>query len=86
MKDILSDTDEQTDSLKFKLLSRMSKEEKIKRFFNLCEMTRKLTIAGIMKRHPNCDDTELKNRLAAIVLGKDLTKKYYNWDPEIEGY
>jgi hypothetical protein len=47
---------------------------------------RAFAVAGIRRRHPNANEEEVRKRLAALVLGPDLSKEVYGWDPRVEGY
>lgn len=82
----IDDTLPSVEQMKFALLRKMTPQERLHRFFNLCAAARKFVNSGIYLRHPNCSEEEFRKRKAAILLGKEYTQKYYNWDPEIEGY
>lgn len=55
----------------------------------IAEMSRsiqELALLGIGERHPGCSDEEIRLRLAALTMGRDLVREAYGWDPEKEGY
>lgn len=52
----------------------------------MSEVIRDLAKTGILKRHPGISDEELRKRLGAILLGRELSIKVNGWDPEVEGY
>ena len=82
----LQDTDPAFEALQIDKIAKLSPTERMRRFFGLCQLARGFVIAGIMQRYPECSAEELRKRLAAITLGKELSKKYFDWDPEIQGY
>ena len=60
-----------------------------KKFEQVAAMTnacRELAMAGLRQRYPQASEAELKRRLAAVVLDRDLVIQAYGWDPKIEGY
>ncbi len=52
----------------------------------MSEVVRDLAKTGILKRHPGISDDELRKRLGALLLGRELSIKVNGWDPETEGY
>lgn len=53
---------------------------------DMSEAIRDLAKAGILKRYPDISDEELRKRLGALLLGRELSIKVNGWDPELEGY
>ncbi|MDZ4772323.1 MAG: hypothetical protein SGI72_04235 [Planctomycetota bacterium] len=37
-------------------------------------------------RYPSADENEIKYRLAALRYGRAFTMRWFNWDPEVEGW
>lgn len=60
--------------------------QRFKMAMEMSETVRNLAKTGILKRHPGISDEELRKRLGAILLGRDLSIKVNGWDPETEGY
>ena len=52
----------------------------------MSEAIRDLAKAGILKRYPGISNEELRKRLGALLLGRELSIKANGWDPELEGY
>ena len=82
----MNDTCEKANTYKYERLANMTIAERAGRLEQLILASRAMVAAGIRLRHPNCNDLEFKNRMAALLLGAEFTKKYYNWDPKLEGY
>ena len=80
------DTSSEAEEILIGKMRGMSPTEKIKNMLELCTMARAMVLSGIKQRYTGISDEELKKRFAAIVLGKEFTKRYYQWDPDIEGY
>jgi hypothetical protein len=45
--------------------------------FRLGEMTRRTTMAGIRRRHPEYDDVQVRLALARLLLGDDLVRRVW---------
>jgi hypothetical protein len=45
-----------------------------------------LVMAGLRKRYPDATERELRMRYAALVLGREVSKALFDWDPEREGW
>ena len=45
-----------------------------------------LILADLRRRYPHADPDELRKRLAARLLPRDIVMRLYGWDPEKEGY
>ena len=46
----------------------------------------RLSEAGVRQRHPAADDDEVRLRVIALRLGRDLMVEVYGWDPDVEGW
>ncbi len=44
-----------------------------------------MAMAGLRSRHPQASEEELRLRLAALRLGRDLMVRAFGWDPEALG-
>jgi hypothetical protein len=65
---------------------KMPPGQRFKMAMEMSETIRDLAKAGILKRYPGISDEELRKRLGALLLGRDLSIKVNGWDPETEGY
>lgn len=45
-----------------------------------------LAMAGLRQRHPAASAAELRNRFAALVLGREAAIEMFDWDPHREGW
>ena len=81
-----NDTSPEMEALIINKMREMSPTEKIKRMCDLCLIARTMIISGIEKRHHGISEEEKKKYFAAIMLGEEFTKRYYNWDPKDKGY
>lgn len=45
-----------------------------------------LSAAGVRQRHPEASDEEVRRRVIALRIGRELSIAAYGWDPEIEGW
>jgi len=80
------DTDESTDRLMIERYRRMTPADRLQCVVDLNRLVEDLAIAGIRSRHPRADDREVFLRLAALRLGRDITRRVYDWDPAVEGW
>lgn len=65
---------------------KMSPGQRFQMAMEMSEAVRDLAKTGILKRHPGISDEELRKRLGALLLGRELSIKVNGWDPEKEGY
>ncbi|MBN2493422.1 MAG: hypothetical protein JXR96_02425 [Deltaproteobacteria bacterium] len=66
---------------------RMSPAEKLRRVVDLNQAALQMARARIQARYgPDLSEEELRMRLAALWLGRELMIAAFGWDPEREGY
>ncbi|MCL6591915.1 MAG: hypothetical protein K6U80_18440 [Firmicutes bacterium] len=65
---------------------KMPPGQRFKMAMEMSEAIRDLAKAGILKRYPGISNEELRKRLGALLLGRELSIKVNGWDPELEGY
>lgn len=66
---------------------RMTPREKLERVLDLNRTVLQLAAARIRMRYgPDISERELRLRLAALWLDREIMVKVFGWDPEIEGY
>lgn len=46
----------------------------------------RLAELGVRQRYPSADEREVRLRLLALKLGRDLMVDVYGWDPDVEGW
>ena len=65
---------------------RMTPAQKLARVADLSRAARRMATARIRAQYPGADDTEVKLRLGALVLGREVMVRAFAWDPEKEGW
>lgn len=65
---------------------RMKPAQKLARVSDLTSTTRQLAMTRLCTRYPDATDEELKLRLAALTMGRDVVRRAFGWDPEREGW
>ncbi len=65
---------------------KMSPAQRFKLAMEMSEAVRDLAKIGVLKRHPDISDEELRKRLGALLVGRELSIKINGWDPDAEGY
>jgi len=79
-----SDTDSDSDRIQFDLLRKMTPLERGQRMAALSVAVHDLSVAAMKERHPGASDDEIRLRVAAIRLGRELTVAAYGFDPDSE--
>jgi hypothetical protein len=82
----IQDTDAESQRIIIELARKTPIWKKFAQVAATTETCRAFARAGIRRRHPHATEDEIKCRLAALVLDREIMKKVYGWDPEKEGY
>lgn len=64
----------------------MSPGEKLDQVGELNRACEQLSEAGVRVRYPGAGDDEVRHRVFALRLGRDVMVEVYGWDPTIEGW
>lgn len=64
----------------------MSPKERFDLVAALNESCEQMAAAGVRLRYPNAAPDEVRLRVLALRLGRDLMVAAYGWDPDIEGW
>jgi len=83
---LLSDTDSEAERMLIELARVMPAWRKCEQIESAIRTGRELAMAGLRDRYPQAGKNELRSRLAALVLDRDIVMQVYGWDPEVEGY
>jgi hypothetical protein len=75
------DTSPEAERVLFELTRRQTPQERLLQVFALNRLGRELTLTGLKRRYPMASTEELRGRLAALLLGADLAKTIYGWEP-----
>lgn len=66
---------------------RMTPEEKMRRIVELNRSVEEMAAARIRTQYgPDLPERELRLRLAALRLDREVMVRLFDWDPEVEGY
>ena len=77
MSALYSDTDPKVEALQIKMWRQASPTRKMHMLAQLNASVRILALAGLRSRFPNATETELRRRLADLILGEELARKVY---------
>ncbi|MDI6791746.1 MAG: hypothetical protein QME81_02600 [bacterium] len=86
MKTLSPDTHPEAEKVLIELLRKTPAWRKLEMVSQITTTCRELALSGLRRRHPTSDEEELKKRLAALVLPRQMVIRAYNWDPERAGY
>lgn len=82
----LQDTSPEIDSVLIELRRQMPLWRRAHQLSQLILAHRALILADLRQRHPHADAEELRKRMAARILPREMVISIFGWDPEIEGY
>lgn len=77
MTALYSDTHPKMEALQIRLLREASPESKMEMLALLNASARTLALTGLRTRYPQASETELRRRLADLLLGEELARKVY---------
>lgn len=80
------DTDPAIEERQIEAWRAMTPAEKLRIVSELVRATEELALAGVRLRHPNALAREVALRLAALRLDRETMIRWFDWDPEREGY
>jgi hypothetical protein len=77
MSQVFTDTSLATERMLFAMLRDMPAWRKLELVAQLNQTVRELALSGLRERYPQADETEIRRRLADLVLGSGLAEKVY---------
>jgi hypothetical protein len=77
MSALYSDTHPKMEALQIQLWRQASPTRKMHMLAQLNASARMLALAGLRSKFPNANETELRRRLADLLLGEELACKVY---------
>jgi hypothetical protein len=77
MSSLYSDTHPKVEALQIELWRQATPTRKMHMLAQLNASVRMLALAGLRSRFPNVTETELRRRLADLLLGEELARKVY---------
>lgn len=64
----------------------MSAARRFEQVAELNDACRRMAELGVRQRYPSAGDREVRLRVLALTLGRDLMVDVYGWDPDVEGW
>lgn len=77
MTSLFSDTHPKMEALQIQLWRQADPTRKMNMLAQLNASSRTLALAGLRSQYPQASETELRRRLAALLLGDELARKVY---------
>lgn len=77
MTALSSDTHPKMEALQIQLLRQAGPTRKMEMLAQLNASARTLALTGLRSSYPQASETELRRRLASLLLGEDLARKVY---------
>lgn len=74
---LYSDTHPKMEALQIQLLRQASPTRKMNMLAQLNASAHLLALTGLRSRYPSASETELRRKLADLLLGEDLARKVY---------
>jgi hypothetical protein len=81
-----NDTSKESEQAYLKLLREAPPWRKAAMVNSLTRACQELAVAGIRLRHPNAPEREIRMRLAALWIDREVMIRVFGWDPQSEGY
>ncbi len=80
------DTDEAAERYLFERLRTLPAWRKAEMLSVSTRAACELAVTGLRQRYPAASADELRNRFAALVLGREASIEMFGWDPHREGW
>lgn len=77
MSALFPDTSPKMEALQIRLWRQASPMRKMNMLAQLNASARMLALTGLRARYPHASESELRRRLAGLLLGEDLARKVY---------
>ena len=77
MSALHSDTHPKMEALHIRLLREAAPWRKMEMLAGLNASAKTLALSGLRRRHPGASESELRRRLAELLLGEELARKVY---------
>lgn len=83
---VARDTRPEAEKVWIEGLRRMSLQEKARALDALHQAAWRMALEGVKQRHPDAGEEEIRLRLGALRIPRDLMIRAFGWDPEKEGW
>jgi hypothetical protein len=80
------DTDAETERYLFERVRDLPVWRKMEMLSAATRAACDLAVAGLRQRYPTASAEEIRKRLGALTLGRELSIELHGWDPEKEGW
>ncbi len=80
------DTSEDTERVLLDAFRRKSTAERVELAADTTECLRQLVRGSVRRRYPQASEDEVRQRFAALWLGREWAIRVYGWDPELHGW
>lgn len=84
--DTVTDTQRPIEDLVVARWRAMSASERFEVVAGLNDACERMAEAGVRRRYPSAGEDEVRRRVIALRLGRDLMVDVYGWDPVAEGW
>lgn len=82
MSALYSDTDPKIEAMQIQLWRQATPTLKMNMLAELNSFARMLALAGLRSRYPQAGESELRRKLAGLLLGEELARKVYGDLPD----
>ena len=82
MSALYSDTDPKIEAMQIQLWRQATPMLKMNMLAELNSFARMLALAGLRSRYPQAGESELRRKLAGLLLGEELARKVYGDLPD----
>ncbi len=82
---LFADTTREAERVLIDLIRRAPTWRRLEMLNQMALACRELALCGLRQRFPNSTETELRRRLAALLLGSQIAKRVYGWDHQMDG-
>ncbi|NMC19217.1 MAG: hypothetical protein GYA33_02250 [Thermogutta sp.] len=82
MSALYSDTDPKMEAMQIQLWRQATPTLKMNMLAELNSFARMLALAGLRSRYPQAGESELRRKLAGLLLGEELARKVYGDLPD----
>jgi hypothetical protein len=83
---ILSPAERWAEALVVKHVREMDPLDRLERMEDLNRAAREIAMSGLRHRYPEADEAELRLREAALRLGRETMRRWFDWDPDVRGW
>lgn len=83
---MMNDTTPEAEEILIEGYRKMTPQQKMKIVSDMTITVQQFALARIRKQYPEASEREQRLRLASLWLDRETMIKFFDWDPEKEGY